>query len=218
MKHAWNWIRNERSGIARSVPLLLLIAVAAVISYRYHVLLRSQRDMVEHTYRVITRLESTLVGMVDAETGQRGYIITGNEAYLAPYSSAVADTPDELAQLRGLVKDSPSQLQRVQLLDQRIGAKLAELQQTIELRRTAGADAARSRVLRDDGRAEMDAVRDIIAAMRAAERDLLAQRSAKAKATERALVMVTVVCTLLSILARIGLAVVWARRAKRQTA
>lgn len=191
-----------------TLPFVAVIVLAAVLSFVYHELLRRQRDSVEHTYRVITALEATSSRIVDAETGQRGYVITGDTAYLAPYRRALVEIPASLRELRALTADNPAQLRREEALSASLTAKLQELQQTIDARNAGGLAAARDVVMRDRGRILMDEARATVAQMRAAESGLLRQRSGEAQATERRLLVITVVCALLSLAARVALAVV----------
>ncbi|GAA6121623.1 CHASE3 domain-containing protein [Acidovorax sp. FG27] len=205
----------DLSTLLRSAPFIALIAIASVLSFRYHQLLLSQRASIEHTYQVLTTLESTLVHTIDAETGQRGYIITGDDRYLAPYHRALEQIDPLTARLRGLVSDSPAQLQRVDALEAAVALKLAELRDTVQARRKQGLERARALVLRDEGRRTMDGVRAILADMRNAESTLLDQRNARAQATERWLLAITLISTALSILARLGLAVIARFQASR---
>lgn len=208
----------DLSTLLRSAPFIALIAIASVLSFRYHQLLLSQRASIEHTYQVLTTLESTLVHTIDAETGQRGYIITGDDRYLAPYQRALEQIDPLTARLRALVSDSPAQLQRVDALEAAVALKLAELRDTVQARRKQGLERARALVLRDEGRRTMDGVRAILADMRNAESTLLDQRNARAQATERWLLAITLISTALSILARLGLAVIARFRAPHASA
>lgn len=198
--------RLQSSALLRTLPFLAVIVLAAVLSFAYHELLRRQRDMVEHTYRVLTALETASSRIIDAETGQRGFVITGDSAYLAPYGRAVEEIPASLRELRALIADNPRQLRREQALTGLLDGKMKELQETIEAGKSRGLAVAREVVMRDRGRLLMDQTRAVIAEMRAAETDLLQRRSADARATERRLLAVTIFCTLLSLAARIAIA------------
>lgn len=194
--------------LLRSAPFVALLVVAGVLSFRYHQLLLSQRASIEHTYQVLTTLESTLVHAIDAETGQRGFIITGDDRYLEPYDRALAQIGPLANRLRALVSDSAVQQRRVDRLEYAVALKLAELHETVQARRNQGLDAARALVLRDEGKRTMDEVRAVVAEMRVAESELLDRRNAQAHATERWLLAITLACTALSVLARLGLAMI----------
>lgn len=207
----------DAGSLLRSAPFFVLIVLAAVLSYRYHALLRDQRDRVDHTYQVITQVQQTLVGMIDAETGQRGYVLTGDDRYLAPFERASREIPAALTRLRERVTDSPMQVARVDRTRSLVDAKLDELNATIVARREGGLYAARAIVVGDEGRRSMDAVRDALESMQHSELALLDERSAAARATERRLLATTVACTALSLVARIGLALAGRRGWKRGT-
>lgn len=194
--------------LLRSAPFVSLLVVAGILSFRYHQLLLSQRASIEHTYQVLTTLESTLVYAIDAETGQRGFIITGEDRYLEPYDRALAQIGPLANRLRALVSDSAVQQRRVDRLEYAVALKLAELHETVQARRNQGLEAARALVLRDEGKRTMDEVRAVVAEMRVAESELLDQRNAQAHATERWLLAITLACTALSVLARLGLAMI----------
>jgi CheY-like chemotaxis protein/CHASE3 domain sensor protein len=127
------------------------------------------------TLRVREELERLLSSVKDAETGQRGFLLTGDEGYLAPYSAARAEVPAEFALLRSMIRDT-EQLKRLAEAENLINQKLAELDETIELRRNTGMIAALEVVRSDRGRAAMDQIRDFIAEMKAAQEVVLERR------------------------------------------
>jgi CHASE3 domain sensor protein len=189
----------------RVVPLTALVIVAAATSYGYHRILLAQRDWIEHTYQVMSTLETTLQLMTDAETGQRGYILTVDEAYLRPYLQAIDDVRAEPAKLRALVHDSPAQLARVDALDLALTDKLSELARTLRVLRDQGTAQARAMILSDVGLERMNRIRMLIAQMRQSETGLLIERTDRASRTERAMLVVTISLAMLSIAARLGL-------------
>src|SRR6266446_9149929 len=110
---------------------------------------------------VITQSEELLSTLKDAETGQRGFIITGDEKYLEPYNVALVRLPEELASLKAVNKVTiPAEdLVRIEQLAQK---KLSELQTTIQLRRTGGFDAVAAMVRTGMGKESMDNLRTAI--------------------------------------------------------
>jgi len=159
-------------GIAAIVSLLGLLTVGALGA------LRASRALVSHTHRVIETVQATLSTLQDAETGQRGFVITGDGRYLAPYRQAIKAIADDTLRLRRLTKDNPAQQQRLDTLNGLITAKLAELDETISLRRASGFEAASAKVLTDEGRQLMERIRGLLADMAASEQALLAARQA----------------------------------------
>jgi CHASE3 domain sensor protein len=95
--------------IAFAVALIVLL-INSLISFRSTRTLDEHSEMVEHSYKVQLTLASILSLLKDAETGQRGYIITGNDQYLQPYQEALAEIDDQIAALRQLTGDNQNQL------------------------------------------------------------------------------------------------------------
>src|SRR6478752_1435119 len=101
------------------VGILVLLGVLlanAALSYRSTSTLINRTEWVMHTDRVIAELESTLSALIDAETGERGFIITGDETYLEPYQTAIGQIDRHLQAVRNLTIDNPSQQERIPLL------------------------------------------------------------------------------------------------------
>ena len=110
--------------------------------------------------------------MIDAETGQRGYLLTGEERYVEPFTEAQAALPDEIAVLRALARDANSRA-NVEVLDKLTRQKIDELGQTIALRRSGDAAGALEVVRTDRGKAVMDRIRSMVDETKASERTAL---------------------------------------------
>lgn len=134
-------------------------------------------NWVKHTHEVLTQLETTLSTLKDAETGQRGYLLTGDEHYLEPLNQAIAQINGQLQKLKTLTADNPKQQQQITKLYKQTQVKLSELKQTIELRQKRGLSAASEVVVSGTGKQEMDAIRQIIAQMKQEETRLLDNRT-----------------------------------------
>ncbi len=159
----------------------LIVALAAVIAmavFTFNVLERQENaaDAVLHTYQVIGRLEDILGNITDAETGQRGYLLTGEDAYLEPYQSSSAELPGTLADLETLTLDTPAQRQRLRTLRDLVSTKLQEMGRTIELRRAANLEGALAIVRTDRGQSTMQQLRLLVGDMEDEERAALAAR------------------------------------------
>ncbi|MBO9518501.1 MAG: response regulator [Porphyrobacter sp.] len=145
-------------GLALALAILFFVASSAITARNVN-LLRDGAARVQHTHTVITSLDDLISSLQDAETGQRGYLLTGREDYLLPYNEALARVSTQLDRIGDLISDNPSQQRRLALLRGRTQAKLAELEETIVARRQSGFDAAVTLVSTDRGKAEMDAIR-----------------------------------------------------------
>jgi CheY-like chemotaxis protein/CHASE3 domain sensor protein len=158
---------------------LIFFIVSGAIAYLNLQTLRDDNDKIIHSHEVIIALDDLLSSAQDAETGQRGYLLTSNEQYLGPYNAAVAAMPRRLNTIGQLTSDNPAQQQRLGVLRQHVVAKLAELKETIDLRQSKGADAALAVVNSDRGKVEMDAIRAQLSAMGQEEADLRTRRLAE---------------------------------------
>ncbi|OOV79097.1 hypothetical protein BTA35_0217285, partial [Oceanospirillum linum] len=132
--------------------MLVTAAIGAVGT----VTLYDSEAEVQHSNEVYTGLERLLSLARDAESGQRGYVITGRDEYLQPYLQAEPQIGAQLDHLDVLIKGSPVQEQRLAQLGGLLEAKRRELSSVIELRRTQGFGPAQAIVLNDSGRTFMD--------------------------------------------------------------
>ncbi|MGO9587544.1 MAG: CHASE3 domain-containing protein [Limisphaerales bacterium] len=141
------------------VVSLAILAAAGLQSVR-NIRAVAEADKREwHSYVVIQTLERLLSVLKDTETGQRGYLLTGEEKYLEPYLAGLDLVQTNLVSLKQLTRDNVRQQQRLAGIEAPIQEKLVEMQQTIELRRTQGLPAALAVVSTDKGRTLMDQIR-----------------------------------------------------------
>jgi PAS domain S-box-containing protein len=184
----WSLGRTEA---ATFIGGILVVAAINVVSYVSTTRLIASGDWVTHSYRVLEKLEEIRTALNDAETDQRNYIVTGRDAYLSTYRTALAELRRDLADIRALTADNPEQQQRLDELEPTIEATVAELAGTVETLGTQGVDAARARIRSDRGTKLVEAVDQSINAMRRAEEALAQERggtaAARAKATLSAL-------------------------------
>jgi PAS domain S-box-containing protein len=137
---------------------------------------------VQLAHEVIHSLSEVRERLVDAETGSRGYLITGNPAFLVPYEEAGYGARQALAELRVSIRN-PAQLSDLAALETITERRLAIIDSVLEVRRTAGLAAAVPQLER--GREVMDAARSLIAAMEVRQRDVVAERIDSAHAQRR---------------------------------
>lgn len=156
-----------------------IIALIAAAGYYNELRDAESRNLLIHTYDVIQRLQRTLSILQDAETGQRGYILTGQDSYLEPFYEAVDKAHHQISSLSELTADNPSQQIRIPKLQSLIEKKFDELQETISLRKEKGLEAALQVVLTGKGKALMDNIRKIMGQMQDEEQSLLKQREKK---------------------------------------
>jgi len=169
------WTLDSRSTLGVALALALLIAVGCGVVWQVQGYRRATLR-VRQSLQILNAIESLTRRLVDAETGQRGYLLTGRTEYLEPFTHARQELPGDAEALRTLIANDADQRQRYDTLSPLIRAKLDEVGRTIELRR-AGDLAASLRVLDTDaGRRVMDDIRRTLAAMTAAEDEQLRAR------------------------------------------
>ncbi len=175
----WTFGRKVAAGFAIAVIALVVIAVTG---HRATTTLIENDERVAHTHLVRREIAELLTQLINAETGQRGFVITGDDEYLEPYTSALVEIQKLFTEVRRLFSDSPSQLRRLDELRVPVDAKLAALKLTIKIRRDGTAEPAMARVAKGDGRRLMDQIHAILGAMDREESDLLAVRAKDAAA------------------------------------
>ncbi len=175
---------GTKIGAGYALALLILIAIGTVC-YQSTARLMDTSSRLSHTHAVLKALVAVTHDLVDAETGQRGYIITGEDAYLEPYNLGVSASEQNLRALRTLVRDNPNQQRRLDRLEPLIRDRLVRLKEGIDGRRANGFDAGRQWILSGVGKEQMDEIRQIAAEMESEETTLLAERSTAAETTAR---------------------------------
>jgi CHASE3 domain sensor protein len=165
--------------------VLAFFLLSGLIAYRNIEVLRTDSEQIWHTHEVLVALDDLLSTTQDAETGQRGYLLTGNTRYLEPYQTAVDAVAKRVDEVGSLTKDNPAQQANLEQLKRHLAAKLAELDETITLRRDQNAQAALALVNTDRGKIEMDAVRAQLGVMRQEENRLRDLRLAEMDAAHK---------------------------------
>jgi methyl-accepting chemotaxis protein len=161
----------------------IILAIVGGIAYTNTVSLTQSTAQREHGYRVLQQAELVSKTLVDAETGQRGYIITGVDAYLEPYNEALPAIDATLNRLIEMTVDNPRQQARLATLKGQVQVKLTEMAAALEARRDQGAAAAVAYVQNDRGKTAMDAIRATLDQFKAEENELLRQRAEDADRT-----------------------------------
>ncbi len=189
------------------VAALLFFLIGGAIAYRNTTFLVDDAKQVAHTHEVITALEGTLSLMKDAETGQRGFLITGDERYLEPFSAARDSIETQIQRVQTLTADNPAQQSLIVPIRAHVSAKFLEMDETITLRRTIGFDAARKLVITDRGKREMDELRSSIEKMVRSETELRALRIEAMEDAYRTAVASGIFATTLGV--ALSLAIAW---------
>jgi signal transduction histidine kinase len=169
--------------------LITCVVTAALVlaTFWFAARTRADEEWVRHTLLVRNQLAQVLTLVQRAETTQRGFLLTGRDAYLAPYNDAVEALPTVLDDLASLVADNPKQQQSIERLRQLISGKLSEIRSTLDEHKAGRADEALAIVNSDAGLKAMNEIRELISAVQAEESRLLATRQSRAETSSRLL-------------------------------
>jgi PAS domain S-box-containing protein len=135
----------------------------------------------QHAHEVIAALRKVLATVTDAETAQRDYLITGEDAYLEPYDKAVETIDANLRELRRLAAAKNGPIPQVEALTSLVAERMASLKQSIEQRRAAGFVTAQETVVGGRGKELHDRILRRVAEMEEVEQKSLQERQARAR-------------------------------------
>jgi PAS domain S-box-containing protein len=175
----------EKKIMAGAGLVLAILLINALVSYRATRRLIDNERLVGRTHEVLSELEDVMSTMDDAETGERGYLLTGEKSYLEPYQSAVGAIHARVEKLVQLTADDPNQQAQIPALEREIADRLDNLKSQIDRRKSGHAGAAMQIVLSDAGKRQMNDIRHDIAGMEGEENALLERQSEEAKASGR---------------------------------
>ncbi|MDB5790936.1 MAG: hypothetical protein JWQ80_960 [Massilia sp.] len=146
--------------LAAAAIILVMSTVAALPMFVNHQVATVMSEL--RGAANVERLQLTLLEMLlNAETAQRGFVITGDERFLDPYHSAVNAIPATQDALRSEMT-SPQEVERAKVIEGATAAKMQTVEWTITLRRNQGFDAATALMVAGTGKAQMDALRNLI--------------------------------------------------------
>lgn len=173
---------------------LVFLVISCVLGlYNVGMMVEDNRSVI-HTQEVIMQLETLISDLKDAETGQRGYLLTQEKDYLRFYDIAVHEISAIIIETRTLIGDNPDQLEQLHLLEMDVQDKLQEMEQTIQLIDSGKHEEALMLVRTGSGKTFMRKVRAIISDMQGAEQKLLTERtknSEKSYQTVRGTILVS---------------------------
>ena len=200
--------------ILLGVGFVLLIAIGTATVWLAEQSAEDARRVV-HTVNVQEKLSNLLLNVRRAESGQRGYLLTGRQQYLLDYRDAAPGVETNLAELRTLTSDNPERGPVLDQMDALARAKMDELAKTVELKDSGHHDAAMALVQSDDGFKTMNALRVLVERTSADEERLLLARAAASRRTDARLLAVSL--TGMALVVLIGaLSVFLVQRTSRQ--
>jgi signal transduction histidine kinase/CHASE3 domain sensor protein len=199
--------RRKRARAARRIAVFgpaAIVIVLGVLSYGGLWRAIQVRQLVAHTRLVLQTSTSLLTAVLDAETGERGYLLTRDTTFLAPYQGALPRIDSLLSQLREQTRDVPAQQARLDTLSLRAHERVGALANAIEDMRTGKTDIAVGVVAHGPGKRLMDDARRLVADVDGSEEELLlARQKNEARANyilSGLLILGTLIASLLALL------------------
>ena len=192
-------MNTTRITIVSLVGAALLVTLVVTPSFWAFMQIDEAAAARKQTYEVTGRAEAFLSALTAAETGQRGYLLTGDEAFLEPYLAVRDSVRGQLADLRQITLDSAAH-KRMDALVPLVDAKMAELAQGIELRRNSDRTAVQAAVSGGQGRRLMDSIRTEMMGVTQIEEGALAQRDALFQSNMRYFIGLIVTASLFTLL------------------
>ena len=174
----------ERKLFAYLGIILLVLVTLVFLVYLGVRTMTKAGDEVTHTLQVQNRIALVQSLVQDAETGQRGYLLTGDATYLAPYAAAVASLDARIAELRAALGENGAQAAALATFEALAHEKLAELRRTVEQRQSGAPEAALALLRAGSGKAVMDEIRKTVEAMDRAEGEHLLRQLAETERTD----------------------------------
>lgn len=185
---------NLRLGLGLSLILLIVSSLASYVSIKN--LIKSS-DLVAHSNEVMNNLDNIISTLKDAETGQRGYLLTGNETFLQPYVGAKEKVSALFKQLEQTTVDNRYQQRKLSELKEVLDNRLTILEKTIDIKANDGAISEKALL---DGKVYMDNARQIIRDMQTEEKRLLGTRTADMNALAGYTPLLIILASVLSLL------------------
>ncbi|MFO1074255.1 MAG: CHASE3 domain-containing protein [Geminicoccaceae bacterium] len=179
----WDRWRATPAAAQLAVAVLALLALLGLGAWLVREL-QGGDDAVRRTLAIDRQLSEAFSLLQDAETGQRGYLLTGDATYLAPYAAAVASLDARIAELRAALGENGAQAAALATFEALAHEKLAELRRTVEQRQSGAPEAALALLRAGSGKAVMDEIRKTVEAMDRAEGEHLLRQLAETERTD----------------------------------
>src|SRR5215217_5578327 len=155
---------------------LLFVLVSAITSHYSIKKLTENTSWQNHTYDVINLVKDIETQVLNSETGIRGFVLSGERQYLAPYTSNASKILPSIQRLKNLVSDNTAQHLRIDSLDFYSHAKIEEMQTVLRINETAGQAAAAKRVMKGTGQLFKNQILKVSGKIISVELELLKKR------------------------------------------
>lgn len=188
--------RGVMLGFVIVFAVLLFNSAVTLLNFRR---LQETNERVDHAHEVLLELATVLAAVTDAETGQRGFLITGAPEYLEPYRQTLEAVRSEMSELERLTADDPAQRGLFAELRRLVDNRLELIRVNVETREQEGPDAAREMVMTGRGREAMEAVREHIDRMRREEERRLARALVQTRTAYRTALITSLITSALGL-------------------
>jgi PAS domain S-box-containing protein len=193
---------TQKRGLFVGVALVIaVLLVNAGVALRQAARMHADASWVAHTHEVLSSLRDVLSTMKDAETGVRGFLVTGQTNFLEPYENAHRKIDGSIARFAVLTVDNPIQQARVPRLKELVANEMAVLAAAVAAQRQGGTDAARKTAEMDRGKAIMDSLRTFVGEMEEHERELRVERQQANDVAYRSAIFSSVLSAVLGLMA-----------------
>ena len=171
-----NWSLSPQA-TANFGLVLIVLMINSIVVHRNTIALHTSEESINHTHEVLSKTQMLFCSLSEAESGVRGYAMTGDDSFLTIYHQVVDQIAEQSQFLLDAVSDNPIQIERVEELTQSVDRRLTHLNSVITARSTDGFEAARDQMISGVGRREMDRIRQVIDALQTEETRLLGLRT-----------------------------------------
>ncbi|MFH0793988.1 MAG: CHASE3 domain-containing protein, partial [bacterium] len=192
-------MKNTHKIVALLAGAALLVALVVAVSFWTFSQIEEAAEMRKHSRVVLNSADDLLSALKDSETGQRGYLLTGDEAFLEPYLAVRDSVRGDLEELRQLTLVSAAD-KHLDALAPLMDAKLAELSHVIELRRNNDESAAVALVRSGQGKLLMDSIRAEMRSFIQIQEGVQAQREAEFQSKMRLLFILIIIASVFTLL------------------
>ncbi|SHN00345.1 Signal transduction histidine kinase [Flavobacterium xinjiangense] len=160
--------------IGFSACAVVLLAVA-IFSFKNSEKFVASNALVNHSNEVLSQFDQILISSIDAETGIRGYVITGEENYLKPFLSSKTKIIEQLAKVKELTKDNPNQQKNIEELSEQLKIRFENLNKALDFRKK-DFKKAQEFIASGEGKQLQDEIRKTITKTQETEHTLLNER------------------------------------------
>jgi CHASE3 domain sensor protein len=154
-------LSNRRLVFAFGVAVAVLLVVGA-FSYRGLVVSRESDRWVRHSHEVLENLDELLFAVASIESSSRGFVLTGEDSYLASDHANISSAEQHLAAVRKLTVDNPDQQRQLPVLERLVAQKIQFAEEAINLRRAKGLEAGSDAIQSGQGQRVMDEFQAVV--------------------------------------------------------